>query len=1155
MTKTLKIFIHVLAGLFGISAILFGVAAWRLSTGPVSIAFLSPYIEDAFGADDLSYRLKFDDTVLIWNGWGDGLDIIITDATLIGNNDNVLAAAPQISLGLSSLALFEGDVSITRIELLHPVVHMERQKSGGIQFAFGEQFDEPDKIVNELISEFFEPGDVNHSFGRLERIGIVSGSFFVKDDITTLNWESHETNLSFDIYSDKIDGNITADVSIEDYSFHLILQTELERDTGEVRANVRIKQVIPAKLAASFPELSWLNKFHIPISGDISFGLDENGTLLDQITFELTGGEGVLEISDTFLKGFKIESFTVLGRGTSDFSSLHIEQLLIGTNGPDLSLKGNMHRNIGDTNSQINIEFDKITPSELSDVYQELDMLSGLELPLSGTVAVTIDEHGTLINTIDFDLIGESGHMTLPNIFPSRTNVSVFQIRGSSNVEQSILDIENFYLDVGGPEFSFNGVVTEIADEVGIKGLFEFTEMPFNELEKYWPRKLMPTARNWMLGNVHDGILSNFTVNFNIEPGDIELFEKGMRPAALSAAFSFRDATVNYLTGQPLAQGIEGKGFADGTRLFMDFWDGYIQDMYIATGSAFVEQLMQSSATATVIANLEGANRDAINLLDGPRFNYGTKFGLDSRKVGGRVNAEIGVRFPFKRKVNISEIELVGFARLENFELNSFLGSYDIVGGNGRVAIDKNSMDVIGNIAINGIPSNFLWKENFNKLHSIKSKYVISSLLDDADREALDVFLDPHIRGLLGIKIDYIVTREGQKKAKIHINADDAILNLPELFWIKPVGREGSMSATISFDNSEVIEVTNFDLNSANFLASGNAIVGFNDGNILSARLDNLKFGDNDIKATYKLLDDNNRLLKLSGKSLDLRPYIKQLLDSDGESLPSFILEIDIDRLITHTDQQITQANGKFINKQGGLRSALLKGTLVSGSEFQFILEPEGSKRKLSVRSEDAGSVARAFNIYDNAIGGYLLMDAILHDDEPDRPVVGEVRVKDYRVINAPTLAHILAIASFTGIFEALEGDGIAFSTFKLPFELKNKNLTFKNAQTSGLSIGVNASGNVNLDTDRVYMEGTIVPAYLVNSLLGNIPVVGDLLVGGKGEGLFAANFSVQGTTEEPDIMVNPLSVLAPGFLRNLFPKIDSESGSDGNKPHEQQTR
>ena len=47
--------------------------------------------------------------------------------------------------------------------------------------------------------------------------------------------------------------------------------------------------------------------------------------------------------------------------------------------------------------------------------------------------------------------------------------------------------------------------------------------------------------------------------------------------------------------------------------------------------------------------------------------------------------------------------------------------------------------------------------------------------------------------------------------------------------------------------------------------------------------------------------------------------------------------------------------------------------------------------------------------------------------------------------------------------------------------------------------------------------------------------MLGELLTGGEGEGLFAATYQVGGTTDEPDISVNPLSVLAPGFLRRLF--------------------
>ena len=71
---------------------------------------------------------------------------------------------------------------------------------------------------------------------------------------------------------------------------------------------------------------------------------------------------------------------------------------------------------------------------------------------------------------------------------------------------------------------------------------------------------------------------------------------------------------------------------------------------------------------------------------------------------------------------------------------------------------------------------------------------------------------------------------------------------------------------------------------------------------------------------------------------------------------------------------------------------------------------------------------------------------------------------------------------------------------------------------------------------------------YLIRRLLGAIPLVGDLLTGGEGQGVFAATYRVQGPLEEPEIGVNPLAVLAPGFLRNLFflPEPAGEGGETG---------
>jgi hypothetical protein len=61
------------------------------------------------------------------------------------------------------------------------------------------------------------------------------------------------------------------------------------------------------------------------------------------------------------------------------------------------------------------------------------------------------------------------------------------------------------------------------------------------------------------------------------------------------------------------------------------------------------------------------------------------------------------------------------------------------------------------------------------------------------------------------------------------------------------------------------------------------------------------------------------------------------------------------------------------------------------------------------------------------------------------------------------------------------------------------------------------------------------VPAYTINSVLGNIPLLGTLLVGRKGEGVFAINFRVSGPAEDPSVSVNPLTALAPGYLRTII--------------------
>jgi hypothetical protein len=67
--------------------------------------------------------------------------------------------------------------------------------------------------------------------------------------------------------------------------------------------------------------------------------------------------------------------------------------------------------------------------------------------------------------------------------------------------------------------------------------------------------------------------------------------------------------------------------------------------------------------------------------------------------------------------------------------------------------------------------------------------------------------------------------------------------------------------------------------------------------------------------------------------------------------------------------------------------------------------------------------------------------------------------------------------------------------------------------------------------------------------VLGNIPLLGTILTGPEGGGVFAANYRMRGAIDNPDVSVNPLSTLAPGILRNIFNIFDRPAPSAPPKP------
>ena len=192
-------------------------------------------------------------------------------------------------------------------------------------------------------------------------------------------------------------------------------------------------------------------------------------------------------------------------------------------------------------------------------------------------------------------------------------------------------------------------------------------------------------------------------------------------------------------------------------------------------------------------------------------------------------------------------------------------------------------------------------------------------------------------------------------------------------------------------------------------------------------------------------------------------------------------------------------------------------------------------------RERADGSHAREVARQDDDLrGGALEVSGRFDDSKPNAPLTARAEMKNFRLLNAPLMAQILSIASLSGPLTLLDGEGLAFIRLELPFVRSDTSIEIGKARAYGNAIGITTEGRVDLAADKIELAGTVVPAYSVNRVIGAIPLVGQLLTGGQGEGVFAVTYRVSGPLDKPVITVNPLSALAPGFLRNLFDIFDS---------------
>jgi hypothetical protein len=205
------------------------------------------------------------------------------------------------------------------------------------------------------------------------------------------------------------------------------------------------------------------------------------------------------------------------------------------------------------------------------------------------------------------------------------------------------------------------------------------------------------------------------------------------------------------------------------------------------------------------------------------------------------------------------------------------------------------------------------------------------------------------------------------------------------------------------------------------------------------------------------------------------------------------------------------------------------------GGPFQFAITPVNGVRRLSVSAADAGGLLLALDVDDKVQGGKLTVTGSYDDRNPGHMLAGSAVMTDFRIHGAPMLARLLKGMTLYGLVELAQGPGLGFSRLEAPFRWTGDLLQLHDARAFSPSLGMTAKGSLDLAAHTADLDGTIVPAYFFNSLLGHIPLIGRLFSPERGGGLFAATYTVRGSLDDPSVSVNPLAALTPGFLRGAF--------------------
>ncbi|OIN85480.1 MAG: hypothetical protein AUJ12_09210 [Alphaproteobacteria bacterium CG1_02_46_17] len=799
--------------------------------------------------------------------------------------------------------------------------------------------------------------------------------------------------------------------------------------------------------------------------------------------------------------------------------------------------------------------------------------LSRIALPYNSLLEQKFVTDGDIIGSLDHDwapqkikakISSDKGDLSLTGLYEQPLTFGNMAANITYDRTAGIFEIGETHMDINGITVSLTGA----RDISGTQKYFPLTvsvpQVTFDEIHKMWPSSEKATILGeWMTDKLSGATVKNLELTLPINLDDLS----DIPSEKIEAKFAYENLKADYRAPMLPAEKAQGTATIKNDVLDIIVTSGKIADLKIKKGRVNITHLTHPTTIGdvTIDAELEGPIPTVLDYIGKDPINLADKIGLDKNKVKGTADMKVNVVFPALKDLPAADVKVKVDATLRDVLLPKIVRGLDIAGGPFALKVEGGSFEISGKGTLDGRDIDMTYSEYINPDDAPYSSKIRASLVSDKKlRHHFGVNLDDFVAGKVPIKIEYLEPKLGQVDIDIEADLTPAYFFVSPLDYSKKEGIKGKATAKAIIRNQDIQSVKDIKIDiDGGVSANGDVKFGKlgSEWDIVSAKFPKVKIGHaNDFNLDLKVLQKNTLDVSITGKTFDGRPFIggdqdnaekgKTSQKEYASTKPSGMAvqaTVNVARIIggKDADQYLSDPKIKVkTNAQDDIEFLDLTGKTPHG-KLTVTLKPNASKRmELRVNSDNAGEALRALDLYNHVVGGTLQMQGIQIAGGGLNDISGRGRIVDFTVIKAPILAKFINLFSLSGLSELLQNKGIEFEKLRTSFEWKKQNgdriIFLKNGRTSGASIGLSFSGTINQTKGQTNLEGTVVPMSQVNTMVARIPLLGKILGGSSGS-LIAATYTMKGPNDDPNVFINPLSVLTPGFLRSLLFEGDND--------------